>query len=80
MTMVRARRTMTDVELDQIWETRPDTNAKWRQVKVLGVSLDVVELQYLDGTSAADVLTTFTTTQSAMLASAALFRRASGVL
>lgn len=69
---------MTDVKLDQIWETRPDTNAQWRQVKVLNVRLDVVELQYLDGASAADVATTFTTTQSAMLASAALFRRASG--
>jgi hypothetical protein len=72
------RRHMTDIQQGEIWETRPDTNARWRRVKVLNVTLDVVELQYLDGSGAADVATTVTTTQSAMLASTALFRRATG--
>jgi hypothetical protein len=64
---------MTEVKPNQIWETRPDTHAAWRRVKVVNVSLDAVELQYLDS-PAPDIATTFATTQSAMLASAAMFR------
>ena len=54
---------MTEVKQNQIWETRPDTHAGWRRVKVVNVSLDAVELQYLDSPA-----------QSAMLASTAMFR------
>jgi hypothetical protein len=64
---------MTEVKPNQIWETRPDTDAGWRRVKVVNVSLDAVELQYLDS-PAPDIATTFATTQSAMLASIAMFR------
>jgi hypothetical protein len=39
---------MTEVRPHQIWETRPDTHAAWRRVKVVNVSMDAVELQYLD--------------------------------
>jgi hypothetical protein len=65
---------MTKVRLHQIWETRPDTNAPWRRVKVVNVSLEVVDLEYLDAPSEPDIRTTVATTQSAMMASEAMFR------
>jgi hypothetical protein len=68
-----ARVNMTEVKQNQIWETRPDTHVGWRRVKVVNVSLDAVELQYLDS-PAPDIATTFATTQSAMLTSMAMLR------
>jgi hypothetical protein len=65
---------MTDVKPNQIWDTRPNTEAQWRRVKVINVSLGAVELQYLDTPSASEIATTFATTQSAMFASTAIFR------
>jgi hypothetical protein len=64
----------TKVRLFQVWETRPDTNAPWRRVKVVNMSLDVVDLEYLDVPSEPDIRTLVATTQSAMLASEAMFR------
>jgi hypothetical protein len=64
---------MTDVKPNQIWDTRPNAEAQ-RRVKVINVSLDAVELQYLDTPSASEIATTFATTQSAMFASTAMFR------
>jgi hypothetical protein len=63
-----------DVRPQQIWQTRPNTNAPWRRVKVVNVNLDAVELQYLDTPGKPDIATTIATTQSAMLASDALFK------
>jgi hypothetical protein len=68
---------MIQVKPDQVWETRPNINEPWRRVKVVNVSLDLVDLQYLDTPNQSDIETTFATTQSAMVASAALFRLAS---
>jgi hypothetical protein len=65
---------MTKVQLNQVWETRPDTSAPWRRVKVVNVSLDFVNLEYLDAPTEPDIRTTVATTQSAMLASEAMFR------
>jgi len=76
----KARPIVTDVEVHQIWETRPNTDSPWRRVKVVNVSLDAVELQYLDTPDVPDITTTFATTQSAMLASTAMFGLVSGSL
>jgi len=65
---------MTKVQPYQVWETRPDTNAPWRRVKVVNVRLDAVDLEYLDASGEPDIKTSVATTQSAMLASEALFR------
>lgn len=39
---------MTDVKPLQIWDVRENDKAPWREAKVLMVSGDAVELQYLD--------------------------------
>jgi hypothetical protein len=65
---------MTKIQPQQVWETRPNLNAPWRRVKVVNVSLDAVNLEYLDAPGEPDIKTSVATTQSAMLASEALFR------
>jgi hypothetical protein len=64
----------TKVQPHQVWETRTDANSQWCRVKVVNVSLDTVELEYLDAPGEPDIKTSITTTQSAMLASESRFR------
>jgi hypothetical protein len=60
---------MPDVKTDQIWKVRLGQRGPWRRVRVINVSLDAVELQYLDLPDAApDLPRTFQTSRSRMLA------------
>ncbi len=64
----------TKVQPHQVWETRADANSPWRRVRVVNVSLDTVELEYLDAPGEPDIKTSVATTQSAMVASEGRFR------
>jgi hypothetical protein len=65
---------MADVGLHQVWETRPITTEPWRRVKIVNVSLEEVEFQYLDTADASNITTTARTERSAMLATRDLWR------
>jgi hypothetical protein len=65
---------MADVRVHQVWETRAMTTERWRQVKIVNVSLEEVEFQYLNTADASNITTTARTERSAILATTELWR------
>jgi hypothetical protein len=65
---------MADVRVHQVWETRAMTTEPWRQVKIVNVSLEEVEFQYLSTADASNITTTARTERSAILATTELWR------
>lgn len=63
-----------EVKPFQIWKRRDNPNAAWRQVKVINVALDAVELQFLDMPNAPDLAKTFTTSWARMKEDKARYR------
>jgi len=58
---------VTDVKPLQIWDVRENDKAPWREAKVLMVSGDAVELQYLDMPNAPELARTFNASPKRML-------------
>jgi hypothetical protein len=65
---------MADVRVHQVWKTRAMTTEPWRQVKIVNVSLEEVEFQYLNTADASNITTTARTERSAILATTELWR------
>ncbi len=63
-----------DVKPFQIWEVRDNTNAPWREVTVVNVSGDAVELQFCDMPGAPDLARTFKASWSRMTGDKSRYR------
>ena len=64
---------MQNIRLRQIWRTRASESAPWRPVRVTAVSLEGVELQYLDMAEASESMKTIRTTQEYIRESESLY-------
>jgi hypothetical protein len=62
----REKRAVTDVKPFQVWDVRENEKAPWREAVVINVSLDAVELQFLDMPRAPYVARTFKASWSRM--------------